>query len=372
MTYSTAQIVTIVRDASQFGGGILNVAMPLHVIFRQIYPDTIFVSGNASSHVGGKCYIVGMDGAKFSRLSASLMRSLVHIHGIWTPFECQAFREARRRGARIVMSPHGALEAWAFNHKWVKKRLAWMLYQKRMLQAADLLIVNSFQEKQRLRKLGLRPPIAKIANGVDEEGLNRRSLDGERRRIVLFFSRIDPKKGIPDLLEAWLQLNEKRGYCLHIRGYGDISYVSKIKQRIVNMGTNDILLLPAVFGPARWKVFTDASIYVLPSYSENFGITVAEALMAGMPVITTKATPWQELPEEGLGWIVDNKVCELRSALQSAINMAPDKKARLGNKAITYASERFCWTKIAQRYVETYEWLLHPFLKVAPPWVDKL
>ena len=364
-------ISTIIQDASRFGGGILNVAVSLHVFFRQVYPDAIFVSGNTVSQSGAECHVVGMRGQGFRQLPAAFMRDLVHIHGIWTPFEYRAFREARRRGARIVISPHGALEARAFSHKWAKKHLAWWLYQKRLLQAADLLVVNSLQEKQRLRELGLRPPISIIANGVDKEGLNSPALNTERKRIILFFSRIDPIKGLPDLLEAWSCLRDKKGYRLHIHGHGDADYISYIRRKIVNMRVNDIELLPGVFGPARWQVFTDASIYVLPSYSENFGITVAEALTAGMAVITTKATPWQMLPEEGLGWIVDNTVDELTSALQSAIDMTPVERAQLSRKAAAYADERFCWQRIAQQYRETYEWLLHPSLKAAPPWIDE-
>ena len=364
-------ISTIIRDASRFGGGMLNVAAPLHAISMQTYPNAIFVSGNTVSQSSAECHVVGMRGQGFRQLPAAFMCDLVHIHGIWTPFEYRAFREARRRGARIVISPHGTLEAWAFSHKWVKKHLAWWLYQRRLLQAADLLIVNSLQEKQRLRELGLRTPIAVIVNGVDKEGLNKCVLDAERKRIVLFFSRINPIKGLPDLLKAWSCLRDKKGYRLHIHGHGDADYVSYIRQQIMNMRVHDIELLPGVFGPARWQVFMDASIYVLPSYSENFGITVAEALTAGMAVITTKATPWQMLPEEGLGWIVDNIVDELTSALQSAIDMTPVERAQLSKKAAAYADERFCWQRIAQQYRETYEWLLHPSLKAAPPWVDE-
>lgn len=362
-------LTTVVRDASRMGGGMANVARPLHSALLAQGRDVAFVCGTGVADANSASHVVGLTGRAFRELPASVMRSVVHIHGIWTPFEYQAFREARRRCATIVMSPHGALERWAFNHKPVKKRLAWWLYQKRLLQSADLIIVNSEQERQRLRELGLTPPIATIPNGVDTEGFSVHNAAPQRERVVLFLSRIDPKKGVPDLIHAWRSLADRHGHCLHIHGHGDPAYVARIKKIIADSGSNDIALMPPTFGPGRWDVFARASIYVLPSYSENFGITIAEALTAGLPVITTRATPWECLVQEGLGWIVDNDVSQLRDALAAAIRLEPSKLADLRPKAQAYASQHFGWTAIAQRYAEAYDWISNPS-GAAPAFVD--
>lgn len=364
-------VTTIIRDVSRFGGGMVNVARPVHTGLLKLGDDAVFISGNAPCSPVDRSYIVGMDGRGFAKLPASLMRSTAHIHGIWTPFEYQAFKEARRRSAHIAISPHGALEAWAFYHKHAKKRIAWWLYQKRILQAADLLVVNSAQELHRLRELGLKPPIAMIANGVDLEGFSSVDENGqERERIVLFFSRIDPKKGVPDLIKAWTALQHKNGYRLHIHGHGEAAYVATLKQQIAASGLKDISLLPPVFGAARWEVFRKASIYVLPSYSENFGITVAEALMAGLPVITTKATPWGELGEIGLGWIIDNDVRQIRDALGTATSLDASHLSAIRDETHMYARKRYNWEVITQHYLETYAWLASPSMP-PPDWIDQ-
>lgn len=362
-------VTTIVRDASLFGGGMANVARPLHSALLTQGRDVAFVSGTDVADPKAAIYAVGLSGRGFHELPASVMQSVVHIHGIWTPFEFQAFREARRRRATIVMSPHGALEPWAFDHKPLKKRLAWWVYQKRLFQLANLIIVNSQQERQRLRELGLKPPIATIPNGVDLDEFSENCATQQRERVVLFLSRIDPKKGVPDLIDAWHLLADRHGYRLHIHGHGDPAYVERIKKIITDSGCNDIALMPPIFGPERWDVFARASIYVLPSYSENFGITIAEALTAGLPVITTRATPWECLVCERLGWIVDNDVLQLRDAIAAAIHLETSKLEDLRSKAQAYASQHFGWPVIAQRYVETYDWISNPS-GAAPAFVD--
>ena len=362
-------ITTVVRDASHLGGGMANVANPLHGLLRAAGLDAHFVSGNAADGVTDESYSVGMSGYGFHLLPPGVMASVVHIHGLWTPFEYRAFREAKRRRAVVVMSPHGTLEPLAFAHKRFKKCIAWWLYQKRILQAADLLVVNSPQEAASLRDLGLKLPIAIIPNGVDLRGLSLELAADEREKTILFFSRIDPIKGIPDLLAAWQSLSDHKGYRLHICGHGEAAYVAGIQKQITSLGLTNVALLPAVFGADRWDVFARASIYVLPSYSENFGITVAEALSAGVPVITTRATPWSSLAGEGVGWIVGNDVSELASALSAAMNVEPAALSQMRQKAMAYAGQRFGWDAIARQYIETYNWIAAPE-KAVPSWVS--
>jgi len=365
-------VTTVVRDAGRLGGGMASVARPLHTALTRLGANASFVSGNEPADATNSSVVVTLRGEGLRGLPPGFMNSAVHIHGIWTIFEYRAWREARRRGGRIVISPHGALEPWAFRHKRAKKTIAWWAYQKRILQDADLLIVNSEQERRALRDLGLGRPIATIPNGVDVEGLSRAPThELPRDKIVLFFSRLDPKKGILDLIEAWGALLDRNGHSLHIQGYGEPAYAAVVAERIRQAGEGSgITLLPPVFGTARWAAYERGSVFVLPTYSENFGITVAEALMAGLPVITTRATPWGDLASEGLGWIIDNDATQLRDALQAAVRLTDTQLASMRAKARAYAASHFAWDVIAARYIETYEWLLDRSLP-SPAWVDE-
>jgi glycosyltransferase involved in cell wall biosynthesis len=363
-------ITTVVCDAGKSGAGIASVALNVHRLLSDRL-DADIVAGIAPEHPVSNLHVVGVSGRGFGEVPRGSMHGVVHIHGLWTPFEWRAYREARARGASVVISPHGALEPWAIRHKRLKKLAAWWLYQRNILQQADLLMASSDIERDNFRKLGLTAPIAVVPVGVDtsdrpQDQPETNMLD--REKIVLFLARLSPKKGIPDLLQAWHQMIDRHGYELHIHGYGPASYRSQLEAQIsaLKLG-NHVKLGDPLYGAEKWRKLQRSSIYVLPSYSENFGITVAEALLSGLPVITSRATPWSELPSKGLGWIVDNDVAQLRDALELALSTDATRLRSIRAKARDYA-QQFMWPPIAERYVAAYKWLSEP-RTAKPDWV---
>jgi glycosyltransferase involved in cell wall biosynthesis len=369
MQVATA-VTTVVCDASKSGAGMASVALTVHKLLQGRLGADIVV-GLAPERPVSNLHVVGAKGLGFRGLSRNSMRDVVHIHGLWTPFEWRAYREGRARGARVVISPHGSLEPWAIRHKRLKKLAAWVLYQKRILQQADLLVASSDLERDNFRELGLTAPIAVIPVGVDvsdrPEDLSE-SNGSDRKRIVLFLARLSPKKGILDLLEAWSGMTDRRGYELHIHGYGSASYRRYLENRISALKLeHHVKLCGPLYGEEKWRKLQQSSIYVLPSYSENFGITIAEALLSGLPVITSKATPWGELPSRGLGWIVDNEVDQLRDALHLAVSTEEGRFRAIRNDAHEYA-QKYLWFPIADRYVDAYDWVTAPGA-TRPDWI---
>jgi glycosyltransferase involved in cell wall biosynthesis len=365
-------ITTVVRDASKSGAGMASVALTVHKLLEGRL-NAEFAAGLAPEHPVDNLHVVGANGQGFRGLPHGSMSDVVHIHGLWTPFEWRAYREGKARGARLVISPHGALEPWSIGHKRVKKLAAWLLYQKRILQQADLLVASSDIERENFRKLGLTAPIAVIPVGVDTSDRPQDQSETDmpdREKIVVLLARLSPKKGIPDLLEAWHGLNDRRGYELHIHGYGPASYRRYLESRIAALRIGDhVKLCGPLYGEEKWRKLQRSSIYVLPSYSENFGITVAEALLSGLPVITSRATPWAELSSRGLGWIVDNDVTELRNALDLAVSTDASRLRSIRNEAREYA-QQYMWPPIADRYVTTYRWVATPGT-TKPDWVTQ-
>jgi glycosyltransferase involved in cell wall biosynthesis len=363
-------ITTVVCDAGRSGAGMASVALTVHRLLQGRLKTDIAV-GMAPEQAVSNLHVVGSRGWGFPRLPLDAMRDVVHIHGMWTPFEWRAYREAKARGARLVISPHGSLEPWAFQHKRLKKLAAWMLYQKRILQQADLLVASTDFERDNFRALGLTAPIAVIPVGVDTSDQPADAAEpeiSEREKVVLFLARLSPKKGLPDLLQAWSMI-DRHGHELHIHGYGPDSYRTFLKTRIAVLGIGaHVKLRDPLYGEAKWRKLCQSSIYVLPSYSENFGITIAEALLSGLPVITTKATPWGALATKGLGWILDNDNAQLRDALERAVSTGSERLHAVRKEARDYA-QNFLWPPIVDRYVEAYKWVASPYA-AKPDWVS--
>ena len=247
---------------------------------------------------------------------------IVHLHGIWSMSLHRCAMTCRRLGIKYVIAPRGMLEPWSLQQKWLKKRIARWLYQDRDLKCAAALHATAQSEAEQFRKLGFMNPVIVSPNGVNLPKKDNNSTlqlqlktptDPDVRR-VLFVSRMHPKKGVLELVEAWGQVvsggvGEWRSWKVElvytVNGDFEREYEAKVKARVKELGLEDqFIFTGALNDDEKWKAYARADLFVLPTYSENFGIVVAEALWAGVPVITTKGTPWKELEDRECGkWI---------------------------------------------------------------------
>lgn len=302
----------------------------------------------------------------FAATLASRIRAgpvdLVHDNGLWLPSNWDAWRTARAQGVPYVLSPRGMVEPRALHWRRLLKRAALALYQRRVLEHTSLFFATSTQEYESLRRLGLRQPVAIIPNGIDLEFPesvhgDHATRSPERARVVLFLSRIHPIKGIGNLLQAWASLNTT-GWVLRIAGPDEDGYLKEVHKmaRQLCRARRVEFLGPVPDGRKR-DVYNEADVFVLPSHSENFGVVVAEALAHGLPVITTKGTPWQALEEEGCGWWVDIGVQPLAAALREAMGLSDEQRGAMGRRGQEYA-RRFSWEAIAGEAAAVYRWVL--------------
>jgi len=302
-----------------------------------------------------------------------------------------------------VVTVHGMLAPWAMAHKRLKKQVAWHIYQKRLLNLASALHATSDREAGDLRKLGLKPRIDiipwgievaeeralnskhEILNGREEEEkkalnpkheiLNAREEEEEDgnapvchskskiqnskssslHRTALFVGRIYPVKGLPMLVEAW-DRERPVGWKMKIVGPDEAGHQSEVEALIREAGLGaDFEFAGALEGDALHQAYDNADLLILPSYTENFGMVVAEALAHGCPVIASQGSPWSGLLEHGCGWWPAVSSDGLADALQEATSLARDQLELMGVKGRLWMQRDFSWEQSAKKMRDVYE-----------------
>lgn len=286
---------------------------------------------------------------------------LIHDHGLWLPNNHRVAQFSRRYATPRVVSTHGMLEPWAWQYKAWKKRLAWHLFQHHDLRTAHVLHATSAAEAERLQLLLPRQPVAVIPWGIElppkEPESSPRHHGSDSLRQVLFLSRIHPKKGLLDLLEAWRQL-PTQGWQLIIAGPDEQGHQAVIEQRIGELCLTNITFVGAVDSQQKWSYYRQADIFVLPTHSENFGLVIAESLAVGTPVITTTAAPWSDIKTHNCGWWVHSGVSPLVHALQAAMSLEPRELEAMGQRGQALVQEKYTWSRAADQMLQLYSWLL--------------
>jgi len=276
---------------------------------------------------------------------------IVHINGIWSPLNWGFQKVAQELKIKVVMSPHGMLESWILQRNPLKKKIALFLFQNKAINKADHIHATAQMEKDSIRKLGFNNKITIIPNGIDLSGIKNSKGQYGTQKIV-FLSRIHPKKGIEILLEAWRNCDTK-GWTLEIAGTGDSAYIANLTQSAQDL--NNVHFVGAIYDEAKWNFLRSADAMVLPTYSENFGIVVAEALAVGVPVITTTGTPWEDLENFNCGWWIDLSVINLKSTLLKVFNTPIEILESMGTNGQNLVKEKYDIKQIAENVNTLYK-----------------
>jgi glycosyltransferase involved in cell wall biosynthesis len=283
---------------------------------------------------------------------------IIHDHGLWLPSNHTAASTARRLKIPLIISPRGMLEPWALTYRAWKKRIAWAIFQHRDLDSAALLMATSEQEAESIRKVGLRQPIAIIPNGIDLPPGEKPPLSHESGRCALFLSRIHPKKGLMNLVAAWARVSPE-GWRMVIAGPDEGRHREEVELSVQRAGLGHYFeFVGPVEGDAKEKLYRQADLFILPTFSENFGMVVAEALSYGIPVITTKGAPWEELTTLHCGWRVDIGGEPLAEAMRTAMLLTDEQRWEMGIRGRRLAEEKYSWPKIARKIISVYKWVL--------------
>ena len=348
----------------KYGGPARTVPALCGAIYKM--RQDIVLYSSCSDGEGGRAdteaeYIRILDGGGYLSFHRALKNttgcSLLHDNGLWLGSNYASYRFARDRGIPLVITPHGMLEPWALQHKKIKKRAAWHLYQKRILDHAVVLHATAEAEADNLRALGCKQPIAIIANGIDFP----QTLPAEQERpgrTILSISRLHPVKGLENLLRAWSEVG-RDGWNLIIAGYDENGYKAELQKLIRTLDLDgSVRIIEALDDAEKWQYYVDADIFVLPTLSENFGIVVAEAMAAATVPITTKGAPWKMLAERDCGWWIEVGVEPLVQALQESMDAGDRVRRDKGQIAQGIAQSEFSWDTIGKKMNRLYNWVL--------------
>ena len=282
---------------------------------------------------------------------------LIHDHGLWGYTNYAAARYATRQRIPLVISPHGMLEARALAEKPARKRVALAVFQRNILNSAALFMATADAEYQSVRRLGLKAPVAIVPIGVPlPETHARHALTGPRR--ILYLSRIHPIKGLLPFIEAWHRVGEP-GWRIVIAGPDEAGHLAEVRDLISQLGIESQFEFPGeVDGAAKRALFESADVFVLPTFSENFGVVVAEALSYGVPVLTTRGAPWSLLETHKAGWWVEPGVDGLADGLRAALATTPQQRATMGQAGRGYVAQHLGWATAGKLTLDAYAWLL--------------
>jgi glycosyltransferase involved in cell wall biosynthesis len=287
---------------------------------------------------------------------------LIHLHSIFLWPTYVAARIAHRACIPYVVSPRGMLVREAIRRKSRLTKSAWIeLIEKRTLVEAARVHVTADLEAADVRALELKlPPMFCVPNGVHWP---RKHLELEagpfadlERPYALFLSRIDQKKGLDRLLRAWKWVKDLK---LLVAGNDETGYTRELEEIVRQEGIADrVRFVGAVNDEHKWALYERAEMFVLASYTENFGNAVAEAMAMGCPVVITPDVGIAQLVQEaGAGLVSDGEPSILAKTI-NALHLNEPQRRKLGSMGRRAAVERLSWEGVAEQMEGEYRRIL--------------
>ena len=295
-------------------------------------------------------------------LSASY--ECVHHHSLWLRTLHYAHSGAQRFGVPLVVAPRGMMSGWAYRHNRWKKKLAELIIHPGAFRAASGWHATSDEEAEDIRRLGFTQPICIAPNGVmaptTVELTHARNHwhalcpATKQRPVAVFYSRFHRKKRLRELFDLWL--GQTMGdWLLLLVGLPEEYTVAEVNGWIIAASAQDRV---AVFdGTNQPPPYAVGSVFLLPSHSENFGLVIAEALTAGLPVLTTDTTPWRNLAQQHAGWCVPWQ--DFPATLACALRTPANELAAMGRSGGTWAGQQFTWERSGRLLLDFYQRLRH-------------
>ncbi len=276
---------------------------------------------------------------------------VVHLTGVYSFPTIPTLLACRLLGKPLVWSPRGSLHRWPGVRRRTAKAV-WETVCAAVSPRTRQLHVTSEKEARasEARLPGFRAIV--VPNGVEAVDVEHRvKRDGALR--LLYLGRLDPIKGLENLVAACARLaSQSLPWSLTIAGPGDPRYHATLAAEVERYGLHGrVRFVDEVRDERKWQLFRESDVVVLPSFSENFGMAVAEALAVGVPVIASTGTPWRRVEEVGCGLWVDNDPESLARAISK---LSRANLGEMGLRGRAWMRREFSWDGRARQMAELY------------------
>jgi glycosyltransferase involved in cell wall biosynthesis len=296
---------------------------------------------------------------------------LVHVHAIFSYASTIAMAIARIKKVPYINRPLGQLCEWSLQQSQLRKQIYLNVIERSNLLHSKSLHFTAQQEQEEFYKLGLNIPNFILPHGVQiptlmpdaQTGVRKILQIPDHRPIILFMSRIHPKKGLEYLIPALGKLKEYN-FAFAIAGSGEPDYVNQIKDLLVTHGISDRThLVGFVKGETKNLYLQGADLFALTSYSENFGIAVIEALASGTPVLITDGVAIAPMVQEyAIGYVTKLDIEAIAFTLENFLQNV-DKTVHNRQSYQQIISENYSWQSISSQLTKIYQAIVDTSLK---------
>jgi glycosyltransferase involved in cell wall biosynthesis len=292
----------------------------------------------------------------FSLIKIIKESDICHFFGGWDFFHLFFTNLAFLMNKYVIIHPLGFYSRWGLDNKKLKKYVAMLCYQKRILQKADLIHCSSEMEKKDILKIDKTLNTQVIPFGLANNFYNKKKKILKIKHRALFFSRIEKKKNLHNLINEWIKIDNKK-WSLDICGpCEDTAYYEYLRSLTKN--SNSINFLSPVYTDvAKINLFKKYDFMILPTKNDTFALAILECLANGLPVLTNHNVPWASIKKMNAGWYIPYNNSILRHTLKKIFKLKP-KDFFIKSENSYALAQKFNWNIVRTDYISTYTKLL--------------
>ena len=358
------KIIHILEDYTLLSGGIRTVVKNLHEHLLHNNHNSLILAPNFENgdqeivkfHINKKypwCY-----STHFKKILNNLLLTskidAIHIHGVWMFPQYYACKFALKHRIPYIISFHGMYEPWLWTTGYYKKLVYSNLLTNTLFNKASAIHSITNSETKDLQNRFKNVQVVEIPNLINVNQVESKKNSYKKSNYILFLGRLDPKKGIPLLIKAYSQLNQKNKLKLKIAGPLN-EYQKVLQNQIKQLSLQDhVEFLGSVNGKDKQRLFEEALIFVSPSFSEVIGMVNLEAALSKTVVITTLQTGLNRAWNQNGGFLINPEIEEIKKAIETVLSWNKPEREEKENQLKNFVIKNYSWENRYQDWVNLY------------------